>query len=151
MQRLSEPQRMELKDVTRRAIDLAGGSTRFAPVARVKKAQLSKYCSLSEKDAFIRADIILEHFYETGSPMLLEHLARLAGFKLVLLGDEDLREPVGISDLLDVSRQTGDVQQALGAALEDGVVDMHERREVRKQIAEAKSSLSRLDRKLARA
>ena len=148
MTHLSETERMEIKAATREAMRLAGGVERFAGVARVAKAALSKYGSVSELDSYVRADVILEHAREIGAPMLLEALAGMVGYRLVPIEGSDDPEAVGVSDLLAVTRN--DVAHSLGDALSDGVVDIHERRAVREKIAIERAVLSRLDRKLAR-
>ncbi len=148
MNLVSEAERLEIKGITREAMRLAGGVETFAPVAGVGKATLSKYGSPSEPDAFIRADIMLAHARDTGAPTLIEHLARMAGYRLVPIEDAP-GSTVGLGDLAQLSEAGGAVTSRLASALVDGVIDAAEKRDIREGIAAKIGTLHRLDRKLA--
>lgn len=142
----SETERMELKAGTRRALSLAGRANGFSLVTRVEPPVLSKYGSPSEEASFMPVDVVLDLEREIGLPLITEMLAAMQGFRLVPL-DPQRGAQVGVEDLADVARETGDVVQKLAGALPGGI-DAAETRELRKEIAEGVRALRRLDRKL---
>lgn len=144
----TEDERNQIKARTQQLIRLAGGVEFFAPVTGVNKAALSKYGSPSEPDSFIRADVIVELDRQIGAPMMVGMLAALLGYKLVP-AEQDAPAGVGIGDIAETARETGEVVTQLATALADGALDPAERRGLRKEIAEATATLTRLDRKLA--
>jgi hypothetical protein len=148
MDLISDEERLEIKAVTRQAMRDAGGVEVFASVAGVGKATLSKYGSISEPDSFIRADIMLAHARELGAPMLIEHIARMAGYRLVPI-DGGPDGGVSIADVTALATDGGAVLHKLSSALEDGVIDPHEKREIRASISRKITTLHRIDRKVA--
>lgn len=145
----TEADRLELKAATRHALELAGRANTFAMVTRVEPPALSKYASPAEMTAFMPVDVVLDLDREIGAPMLTQALARMLGYRLVPI-EPDAAGTVGLEDLAEVQRETGDVVQKLATALPDGI-DAQERRELKKEIGEGIASLHRLDRKLGRA
>lgn len=143
----SEADRLDLKAATRQALDLARPS-KFALITRVEVPALSNYSSPSEMEKFMPVDVVVDLCRDIGSPILVEEMARLLGFKLVPLDPEEGGD-VGYEDIADLSREGGDVVQTLANGLKDGRLDPGERREARREIAENVAVLRRLDRKIA--
>ena len=135
-----------IKRHSKRFVELAGGPEFFAPVSRVQKAALSKYGSLSEPE-IMRCDVALALDREIGAPMMLGFLASLLGYRLVP-AEEQAVSAIGVEDLADVAKETGDVVQKLAQALPGGI-DAHESRDLRSEISQGIASLHRIDRKLA--
>lgn len=142
----SEQDRLELKTASRHALEMARAS-KFAMVTRVEAPALSKYGDPFNPDAFMPIDVALDLDRDIGSPMLLAALAELEGYELTPASATPARG-VGVEDLATVAKETGDVIQTLAAALADGI-DSHERRALRREIAEAIRALRALDRNLA--
>lgn len=148
MDRLSQPaERAELKASTRRALELAS-QAKFVLVTRVDEGALSKYKGAAYPDAFMPIDVVLDLERDLGAPLITEALAALQGYRLVPI-DADAAQPVGLGDLAEVSKEGGDVVQKLAAAMADGALDSHERREISAEIAENIAVLRRLDRKVS--
>ena len=145
----TDDERNQIKTRTQQLIRLAGGPEFFAPVTGVKKAQLSKYGSLSEPDHFIHADVIVELDRQIGAPMMVSMLAAMLGYRLVPI-EEGEPDELTTADLADVATETSDVVRSLSTAMRNGPMGSAARREVRREIAEAKRSLFLVDRKLAR-
>lgn len=122
--------------------------TAFAMVTRVDASALSKYAAPQEDGHFMPIDVLLDLERDIGSPVILETLAALQGYRLV-----PMHEPQGgsvtISDIADITREGGDVVQSLAEAMRDGKIDGAEKRSVRMEIAENIAVLHRLDRKIA--
>lgn len=134
-----------IKQHTKRYVEMAGGAEFFAPVSRLKKAAISNYGSPSDPSV-IRADVALAIDREIEAPMMIGFLASLLGYRLVPV-EEDAPSPLGVEDLADVAKETGDVVQKLALALAGGV-DAHENRDLRVEVSEAIASLHRIYRKL---
>jgi len=150
--RPSSPEdRLELKAATRRALSLAR-VTAFAMVTRVDAPALSKYAAPQEDGHFMPIDVLLDLERDIGSPVILETLAALQGYRLVPVHEPQGGEDQflgGITDIADITREGGDVVQSLAAAMRDGKIDGAEKRTVRMEIAENIAVLHRLDRKIA--
>lgn len=136
----------ELKATTRHALAIAR-PTKFALVTRVDAAQLSKYGSVAHPDSLMPIDVAVDLCRDIGSPLIVEEMARLLGYRLVPAETAESGE-VGYGDLAEIHRETSDVVQALAAALPDGI-DPGEKRVIRKEISEGITALHRLDRKIA--
>ncbi|TPM41568.1 hypothetical protein [Mesorhizobium sp. B2-3-4] len=140
--------RIRIKARTEQLIKLAGGPGVFQHVAGVPTDMLSKYGSRSEPN-FINAAVIVALDRQLGAPLMLGELAAMLGYRLEPIdgggGDE-----VTLSDVTDLRRADSDVSLTLMEALEDGVIDISERRKARTAIASKVAKLHRIDRKLAK-
>lgn len=143
-------ERIRIKRRTAQLIKLAGGPGVFQHVAGVPTDMLSKYGSTSEPN-LINAAVIIALDRELETPLMLGELAAILGYKLVPIGDDGNGDEVSLGDVTDLQRADGDVAVTLMEALEDGVIDIAERRAGRASIARQISKLQRVDRKLARA
>lgn len=143
-------ERLRIKARTKQLIQLAGGPGVFQHVAGVPTDMLSKYGSRSEPN-FINAAVIIALDKQLEAPLMLSEPAAMLGYRLVPLAAGDGDEEVSLSDVTDLQRADGDVAVTLMEALEDGVIDIGERRHGRAAIARQISKLQRVDRKLARA
>ena len=142
--------RLRIKARTEQLIKLAGGPGVFQHVAGVPTDMLSKYGSRSEPN-FINAAVIVALDRQIGSPLMVGELAAMLGYKLVPIDDTGDEDRVTLSDVTDLQRADGDVSVSLMEALEDGVIDIAERRTARAVIARKVAKLTRIDRKLAKA
>lgn len=142
--------RLRIKARTEQLIKLAGGPGVFQHVAGVPTDMLSKYGSRSEPN-IINAAVIVALDRQLGAPLMLGELAAMLGYKLVPIDEGGDGDEVTLSDVTDLQRADGDVAVALMEALEDGVIDIAERRQGRATIARQMSKLQQVDRKLARA
>lgn len=146
---VDEDERLKIKHRTKQLIKLAGGPEVFQHSAGVPKDMLSKYGSISEPN-FINAAVIVALDRQIGAPLMVSELAAMLGYRLVPAeGGPDGGSEVSLSDLTDLQRADSDVAVSLSSALEDGVIDIAERRETRAAIARKMSKLQRVDRKLA--
>jgi len=145
----TQEERIRIKRRTAQLIKLAGGPGVFQHVAGVPTDMLSKYGSPSEPN-LINAAVIIALDRELEAPLMLGELAAILGYKLVPLDDDDSGEEVTLSDVTDLQRADGDVAVTLMEALEDGVIDIAERRKGRASIARKIARLQHVDRKLAR-
>ena len=82
---------------------------------------------------------------------MVAELAAMLGYRLVPIDAGDGDERVTLSDVTDLQRADGDTAVTLMEALEDGVIDIGERRKGRATIARQIAKLQHIDRKLARA
>lgn len=146
---VDDAERLKIKLRTQQLIEQAGGPEVFQYRAGCQSALLSRYGSRSAPH-MIRADVIVALDRELGAPLMLTELAAMVGYRLVPIESEpdDGRE-VGIRDVVDLNRADSDVSSNLADALEDGVIDIAERRQTRAAIARKVSKLMRVDRKLA--
>ncbi|MGB3644605.1 MAG: hypothetical protein WBA15_09020 [Mesorhizobium sp.] len=142
--------RLRIKARTEQLIKLAGGPGVFQHVAGVPTDMLSKYGSRSEPN-IINAAVIVALDRQLGAPLMLAELASMLGYRLVPIDEGGDGDEVTLSDVTDLQRADGDVAVALMEALEDGVIDIAERRQGRATIARQMSKLQQVDRKLARA
>jgi hypothetical protein len=142
-------ERVRIKRRTAQLIKLAGGPGVFQHVAGVPTDMLSKYGSASEPN-LINAGVIIALDRELEAPLMVGELAAILGYKLVPLDDDGDGNEVNLADLTDLQRADGDVSVTLMEAMEDGVIDIAERRAGRAAIARKISKLQKIDRKLAR-
>lgn len=144
MRSISDKEQLSLKAATRRALDMAGGQDAFQHMTRVKQAALAKYGSTAEEcaDKFMPIDVAVEADMEAGSPIIIGKMAKLLGFRLVPIETtDDVILPVTLHDALLVANETADVIKAISKALEDGIVDSAEQREIVREIDEAVKAL----------
>lgn len=124
----------------------------FALVTRGEEGTLSRYGSDTFPDVHMPIDVLAdlerEHVEKCGAPSpVITQLAAMIGMKLVP-AQETPAGTIGLGDLMSVARESSDVVQSLGAALEDGTVTRHERESLRREIGENVTALQALDRKL---
>ncbi|MBN9243964.1 MAG: hypothetical protein J0I98_14325 [Mesorhizobium sp.] len=142
--------RLRIKARTEQLIKLAGGPGVFQHVAGVPTDMLSKYGSRSEPN-FINAAVVIALDRQLDAPLMVAELAAMLGYRLVPIDAGDGDERVTLSDVTDLQRADGDTAVTLMEALEDGVIDIGERRKGRATIARQIAKLQHIDRKLARA
>jgi hypothetical protein len=142
-------ERLRIKARTEQLIKLAGGPGVFQHVAGVPTDMLSKYGSRSEPN-FINAAVIVALDKQLGAPLMVAELAAMLGYRLVPVDSGGDGDEVTLSDVTGLQRADGDVAVTLMEALEDGVIDIAERRQGRAAIARQLSRLQQVDRKLAR-
>lgn len=142
-------ERLRIKARTEQLIRLAGGPGVFQHVAGVPTDMLSKYGSRSEPN-IINAAVIVALDRQLEAPLMVAELAAMLGYRLVPLNAGDGGEDVTLSDVTDLQRADGDTAVTLMEALEDGVIDIAERRKGRATIARQIAKLQQVDRKLAR-
>lgn len=146
----SEDDRLRIKNRTKQLVKLAGGPEVFQHSAGVPKDMLSKYGSISEPN-FINAAVIIALDRQLEAPLMVGELAAMLGYRLVPMDDSgEGDEAVTIRDIAELTRADSDVSSGLAEAMEDGVIDIDERRRSRAAIALKISKLHRVDRKLAR-
>lgn len=143
----TEQERLELKGVTRHALDQAGTRS-FSMVTRVEPGKLSEYADQNKLDRFMPIDVALDLDKDLKAPTITAMMAELLGYELVL-AEAAPQRAVHAGDIGTLAKETGDVVQKLAAALHDLTIDNHERREIRSEIAEAIRCLRLLDRNLA--
>lgn len=143
----SEQDRLDLKAATRRALELAR-PTKFAPVTRVDAAALSRYGAISEPEKFMPIDVVVDLCRDIGSPILVEEMARLLGYRLVPIEEPAEGGKVDLQDISDLSRENSDVVVALAAGLKDGF-DASHRREALRELSEERAMLHRIEHKVA--
>lgn len=150
--RLAEAHELRrLKSATEQALKLAG-LTEFEERTRVKKAVLSKYLTEEpegEQPHFMPLDIILEVDRHNGAPIVTSALAGMLGFRLVPTAEVEAAE-VGYNDVHAISKETADVVNLLFEFLMSGRrLDAATRKELLRELTEAKQVLYRLAQKIA--
>ncbi|SMD18581.1 phage regulatory CII family protein [Rhizobium sp. RU36D] len=148
MRQISEKQSAELKAVTRRGLDLAGGGGIACHSTRVNEGQLSKYASNGADNAmaFVPVDVAIELDMLAGSPVIVAHMAALLGFKLVPVRGADAGDGDALShaDALDVANETSDVVRVVTQVLASGHVDAAARQKITREADEAIRALKSL-------
>jgi hypothetical protein len=146
----TDAERRHIKTVTRHALDAVGGGEAFSPATRVEKAALSKYAGPAYPDHFIPADVLLELDRLAGAPLLVSTLARMLGYRLVPAEGDAPQAKLDLSDAQSVAKETGDVVNLLLTLLSSGRdLDAADRREILREVTEAKAALYHLVVKLA--
>lgn len=125
----SDHERDQLKRITQRAIAMAGGPASFALVTRVPSSSLSKYAAMHEVASFIPLDVASDLQKDIGAPVIAEALAAPMGFKCVP-ANTATPQPLGYQDIRQLNREAFELSESVSSALEDGVIDVHERREI---------------------
>ncbi|MBZ0161935.1 MAG: hypothetical protein K8H74_04410 [Notoacmeibacter sp.] len=139
----TEAERRRLKSATEQAVKMAGGAD-FEPHTRVKKAALSKYGGMAEPDHFIPLDVILELDRHNGAPVITGVLARMQGFELRPIAAQE-EDELQLGDAQAIAKETGDVVNLLLGLLTSGKrLDAADRRDLMREVAEAKATLYRL-------
>lgn len=139
-----------LKAAFRELVDLAGGQTAAARVARVSQQQLGRYCSTADEfeDCFPPADVVADLEAECGQPVLTRFMAALAGHDL------HRRDPDRKSALLalfgEITSEAAETVGRIAADLADGVISEEEAAAQRKHLGELMDALGRYDAALAR-
>lgn len=130
--------RHALKRATDEMLSALGGQTKAAPYTRVGQSTLSTYASRNCPDAFAPVDVIADLEPLTGDaagfPFVTRALCAIMGGVFVPLPDV----PAGNADMLTMmgrlSKEAGDVTQALCSALADGRIDRVEQSHIRREV-----------------
>lgn len=145
---VEDGERLRLKAATEQAVKLTGGAE-FELRSRVLKAALSKYGSRSQSDHFIPLDVALELDRHNGAPLVTSVLAGMQGYRLVPAGEIEESE-LALADAQTIAKETGDVVNLLLTLLASGrKIDAADRRDVLREVAEAKACLYRLANKVS--
>ncbi|MBP0438442.1 phage regulatory CII family protein [Tianweitania sediminis] len=145
---ITDSEVLGLKADTRAAFDLMGGANKFALKTRVNAPQLSKWGSPADP-AVIDLAVAVEADRELGAPMLIAAAAALLGYRLVPESDEPEGGALTESDARELRRHSSNLHRAIDDALEDEVVDVHERRQILAEVNEKIVVLKRMRRKVA--
>ncbi|PYB71290.1 phage regulatory CII family protein [Rhizobium wuzhouense] len=150
MRAVSDKDLKTLKAATRLSVTRAGGSDAFEHVTRVRQGQISKYGLASDEHmaSFMPIDVALEADIEGGSPVIVEAMAKLLGYRLVR---EDVPEPeTGLThrDISALNAEAGDVTRLAIEALDDGRLDAREKRDLMEQLAELKAQIAAVEGKI---
>lgn len=147
----NEHERLMLKSIVRRLLQVAGGVTSFAIATRVEAPALSKYASPDDAAAHIPFDVAMDLMRDTGSVSLLAAAAEMLGYDLV--PRDQSPQAAALPDANDVSKliqeNTG-VVSAVCSAIADGVVTPEEGRRICTEIDEEQRFLDGLRRKVQR-
>lgn len=123
-------QRRQLKAISRRLIEMAGGVSSFEHATRVKAPALSKYCS-PDDELHMPADVLLDLMLDTGSIAPLSHLAEIFGYKMVALDAQPQSAALpNISDIALLMRDGSNVADAISQAVADGHISPAEARKI---------------------
>lgn len=130
----------QLKGMTDAALQLGGGFRSFALLTRVGPSTLSKYASTGEDnhDSFIPIDIAVAADKRAGSPVIIGEAARQLGFNLVPSGEQPSRRAVDNQFATEMMAETTEAWRTLVDALRDGKIDALERKQILKEMYEAK-------------
>ncbi len=121
-----EDARFVVKAALRRAAKRAGGATALAIDLDLSEGHLSN-CQNPDKREMIGAHQILVIDSLVGSPVMLEPIAREAGYMLIKRDKADPGQ-LDMTDLLRFIGDSGDLSKSLSSTLEDGIVDACEAR-----------------------
>lgn len=139
----SDHERIALKAVTRRALQMAGGPDSFSQATRVKTAALSKYGAGQEEASFLPIDVALDLDRDIGTPVVTEALASALGYRLVAKGD-GADKTLCYRDIRAVSREMHELVDAAMLAQEDGDVSPEELRSILKEGEDAIQAIRRM-------
>jgi len=146
---ISDKQALALKAATRRAVDMAGGSESFQYVTRVGQGQLSKYGLTGEdhQSSFMPIDIALEADLEAGSPVIIEKLAALMGYRLVRDDTAQEAKSLALADVARLSARVGAFAETAVDALDDGHVSAGEERDLLRELNKIRTQLTAIETK----
>lgn len=147
------PEKLNLKRATADMLKGVGGLEAAAGFCRVGKSILGDNQSINKPDSFVALDVIsdLEPLARDrdGWPHVTRALAATMGFVLVKLPDA----PATNSDILTLlgkqAKESGDISQAVCAALADGVVRRSEAANIRAEVRQQMEILAAMDAELA--
>lgn len=132
------PERLALKRATDAMLSGVGGQTKAAPFTRVGQSTLSTYASVHHRDAFIPIDVVadLEPLAREreGWPHVTQALCAVMGGAFVALPDVPTDDADLLTMLGRLSKEAGDVTQALCGALSDGRIDRVEQATIRAEV-----------------
>lgn len=130
--------RHALKRATDEMLSALGGQTKAAPHTRVGQSTLSTYASRFNQDAFAPIDVIADLEPLTrdadGFPFVTRALCAVMGGVFVPLPDVPASDADMLTMMGRLSKEAGDVTQAICAALSDGRVDRVEQSNIRSEV-----------------
>ena len=130
--------RHALKRATDDMLAALGGQTKAAPFTRVGQSTLSTYASVHNRDAFAPIDIIADLEPLTrdseGFPFVTQALCAVMGGVFVALPDVPASDADMLTMMGRLSKEAGDVTQAICGALADGRVDRVEQTNIRSEV-----------------
>ncbi|HEV2502359.1 MAG TPA: hypothetical protein VGV39_04755 [Mesorhizobium sp.] len=141
----SDDERNDLKAVTRQALQIAR-PTKFALVTRADAPTLSNYGS-PDHPLFMPIDVAVELCRDVGTPVIIEEMARLCGFKLVPLEPDE----GGTITLDDVSRTLKETSEAVTSLADFAQGKPGAARAAIREIDEGLAALNRVRRKVVAA
>lgn len=138
---------LALKAATRELVEMAGGVTRAATIARTDAPRLCRYGSPNEVIA-APVDVIADLEAHVGDPVVTRCLADLSGF---ILQPKDAAEdrPNLLQAAAVITRSSAEVVAGLAVALADSHVSPAEAKALRDGVRQAMESLASLDAALA--
>jgi hypothetical protein len=129
-----------LKGMTDASFKLGGGLTSFALLARVGVSTLSKYASPNEENAdnFIPIDIAVAVDKRAESPVIVGEMARQLGYTLTPIAGTIGRRRIDHEFATDMMAESTEAWRVIVDALRDGKIDGLERKQILKEMYEAK-------------
>lgn len=121
-----------LKAAVRRTIDQAGGVSFVSEDLDVSAGYLSK-CHSSHYPEQLRLDLVPRLEALAVSPIITETLADLQGYRTIR-GAGAADGAATLADLARILSQVGSFSTSFATALEDRLIDAHERREINRRV-----------------
>lgn len=138
---------LTIRAAFRRLTAACGGQEAAAAITRADHQRISRYGRVGET-MFAPIDVVADLERDAGQPLVTRELADLAGYLLVAKPAAGA-QPVGMRDLAQLAKETGDAVADLADALADVDITAAEASRVRVQVREAMEVMARIDAGLA--